>query len=156
MYSIRAHNARLDNLDDKPLAEAVSKRGGVNATLVARQQGARQTFSDSAWELSLLSVPPGEDWRSEEYTEASEAGYKYTAQTSFGEGQVIYVVEQGLDRSHTVSGPCCCLRASVCCLTNDINFELCRNSRVPRSRSCPAQTLVRHTPAPRIQSTAPR
>src|SRR5690348_3417354 len=131
MYSIRAHNAKLANLDDEPPAQAVSKRGAVNATLVARQQGARQTFSDTAWELSLMSVPPGEEWRSEEYTEDGEAGYKYTAQTSFGEGQVIYVIEQGLDRSHTVSARCC-LPASVCYLTNDINFDLCRNSRVPR------------------------
>jgi hypothetical protein len=105
MYSTRALAAEFND-EIWNVAPVISKRSDDNATLVARQQaqGGRKTFWDAAWELSLMSVPPNKDWRVG-YTNPISEEYQYTAHDSFGAGQVIYVVEDDVDITHTVSQP---------------------------------------------------
>jgi len=56
------------------------------------------------WELSLMSVPPGERW-SGYFTglENSPGTFLYEADDSFGRGQTIYLVEDNIPSGHSVS-----------------------------------------------------
>jgi hypothetical protein len=80
-------------------------RGGMgslatgNATLNARAMLAE---TKPYWELSQMSCPPGVDpsYFYKAGTHASPTSFRFEADDSFGRGQIIYLVEDSIDRTH--------------------------------------------------------
>ncbi|KXX76236.1 Lectin [Madurella mycetomatis] len=77
-------------------SETARDKRNTNTPLMARDKGTREKYRNEFWELSIMVVPPMQAW---------EVGlpygmYGYEAYDSFGESQVIYVVEEGLWTGH--------------------------------------------------------
>ena len=70
-----------------------------NVTLNSR---AIVASSDPYWELSLMSVPPNGKWSDFFQPQQSPTGFTYEADDTYGRGQTIYLVEDGIPATHPV------------------------------------------------------
>jgi hypothetical protein len=93
-----------------------------NVTLNSR---ATVASSDPYWELSLMSVPPNGKWGDFFQPQQSPTRFTYEADDTYGRGQTIYLVEDGIPATHPVRPtPACC---PVCQPVN----KICRNLLQP-------------------------
>ncbi|KAK1751034.1 hypothetical protein QBC47DRAFT_417470 [Echria macrotheca] len=115
MYSVRDYNSRIGNgaLVPGPYNPPFfpKKRGlsSLNSTVFARQsqgnpqedpKGNNARYTTGTWELSLMSVPPGATWDNQIIDGQGSTLFTFDRYENGGEGQIIYLVEEGIDTTH--------------------------------------------------------
>lgn len=105
IYPIHEWNEDHEYPGVNPDAPAGTKRGidaSVESSALNNSSAlsARDDKSSSYWELSQLSVAPGENWRT--MASLPNGPFQERYDNSFGRGQTIYVVEDAWDNTHSV------------------------------------------------------
>ncbi|KAK4202936.1 glucan 1,3-beta-glucosidase, partial [Triangularia verruculosa] len=86
-------NARQGHAKQGNATESASKRSQI-------QRRNSKMLQSEYWELSQISVAPGESWFASLQSEWPDTMY-YPVQDSFGEGQTVFIAENGLWNKHS-------------------------------------------------------
>jgi hypothetical protein len=65
--------------------------------------GEKSAADRGPWELSQISVPPGDDWVDYWDRETNPQQFHYDADDALGTGQIIYLVEDDINKDQSVS-----------------------------------------------------